>query len=403
MESFEFLLVIAIILLSTKALGGMSEKVHMPQVVGALVAGLILGPSLLGVLHESEFIYQTAEIGVILLMFLAGLDTDLDELKKNGLASIIIAIIGVILPLIAGTFAYYKFFDVQQGNQVELLKAIFVGVVLTATSVSITVETLREMGKLKGRMGTTILGAAIIDDIVGIIILTLITSLNDSTVSILAVSLNIVKFFAFIIIIGVCIHFLRKFLDNKKPARRVSIYSLVFCFLLAYISERFFGITDITGAYFAGVLLCNLGFKSYVEKKITVLSYLIFSPIFFASIGLKTSLNGITKEIVIFALILIVVAILTKVIGCYTGAKICRFDNISALAIGIGMVSRGEVALIVAQKGYNSNLLDANLFPAIVLVVIVTTLITPILLKLLLSKYACKDEKANTTIKRAAH
>ena len=403
MESLSFLNVLSIILLSTKVLGVLSEKVHMPQVVGALLAGLFLGPSFLGVLNENEFISQSAEIGVIILMFLAGLDTNLEELKKNGLASVIIAVLGVTFSLIMGTLVYWVFFGVDTSNKLEVLKAVFTGVVLISTSVSITVETLSEMGKLKGRMGTTILGAAIIDDILGIIILTIITSLNDSTVKTISVLFNIVKFALFIIVLAFVINHLKKYFDAKEPGRRVSVYSLVFCFTISYISERFFGITDVIGAYFTGVLLCNLGFKTYVEKKITVLSYLLFSPMFFASIGLKTSLEGITLHIVIFAIVLTIIAILTKIAGCYTGAKISKFDNISALAIGIGMVSRGEVNLIIAEKGHNVGLLDSALFPAVVIVVIVTTLVTPIILKVLLSKYEIKDEKTSSTIKRANH
>lgn len=386
MLSFEFLLVIAIILLSTKVFGILSEKVHMPQVVGALLAGIILGPSVLGVLHENEFIGQTAELGVILLMFLAGLDTDIEELKKNGIASFVIAMMGVLLPLVGGALVYFIFYRDLKTDPLFFLKGIFIGIVLTATSVSITVETLREMGKLKGKMGTTILGAAIIDDIVGIIILTFITGVTDTTVKPTFVLIKILLFFAFIFAIGIFIHILKKVIENQDGKRRSSVYSLAFCLVMAYIAEHFFGIADITGAYFAGILLCNLGVRNYIEKKVTVLSYMIFSPIFFASIGIKTDLEGFTGQLFIFAMILLLVAIFTKAIGCGLGAKICKFDKVSSLCIGIGMVSRGEVALIVAQKGFQAGLLDSYLFPSIVIVVIVTTLITPVLLKICLSK-----------------
>ncbi|MDE6357048.1 MAG: cation:proton antiporter, partial [Eubacteriales bacterium] len=386
MESYGFLLIIAIILLSTKVLGVLSEKVHMPQVVGALIAGVILGPSVLGFLTETEFIKQTAEIGVILLMFAAGLETDLEELKENGFASFLIALMGVILPLIGGALVYFFFYKDTSTEPLFMLKCIFVGVVLTATSVSITVETLREMGKLKGKMGTTILGAAIIDDIIGIIILTIITSMTDSTVNPVTVLVKIVLFFVFFVIVGFFVHLLKRFIEEQNGKRRSSIYAVAFALIMAFVAEHFFGIADITGAYFAGILLCTLGVKSYVEKKVTVVSYMIFSPIFFASIGIKTNLEGFTPQLFIFALVLLIVAILTKIVGCGIGAKVCKFDNISALSIGIGMVSRGEVALIVAQKGSNAGLLDSALFPAIVIVVIVTTLLTPILLKVILSK-----------------
>lgn len=384
--NFDFLLILAIILLSTKFFGLVSEKVHMPQVVGALLAGIILGPSVLGVLTETDFVVETAEIGVILLMFLAGLDTDLEEVKKTGLASVIIAIIEIIVCLAGGAIVYYLFYkDSGNGDPMFFLKCVFMGVIITSTSVTIAIEALREMGKLKGKMGTTILGAAIIDDIIGIIILTVIISITDSSVKPSSVFIKIGLFFIFIAILYAVIHMLKGFIEKQDGKRRASIYSLAFCFILAYLSEKLFGIADLTGAYFAGIILCNIGGKEYVAKKTTILSYLIFSPIFFASIGIKTNLHGITTSIIIFSVVLLVVAILTKIIGCFIGAKICKFKNFTALAIGTGMVARGEVSLIVAQKGSQAGLLDETLFPAIVIVVIFTTLITPILLKLILS------------------
>lgn len=401
MESFNFLLIIAIILLSTKVLGLASQKIHMPQVVGALVAGIILGPSVLNLVGETDFLVKAGEIGVILLMFLAGLDTDLDELKQNGVASLIIASIGVIVPLIGGFLVYMSFFEVNFENFTSVLKAVFVGVVLTATSVSITVETLREMGKLKGRMGTTILGAAIIDDIIGIIVLTLITSLKDTSVNPVMVLVKILVYFVFIGGVALIVHLVAKGIEKYDHKHRISIYALSFCFILAFVSERYFEIADITGAYFAGIILCNLGIKEYVATKVTVPSYLFFSPIFFASIGIKTSVSGLTPEIILFAVVLLIVAIATKVLGCGLGARLCKIPGKEAFCIGIGMVSRGEVALIVAQKGAQVGLLDNHLFPAVVVVVIVTTLITPILLKILLSKDNIGDENSENVLSRA--
>nr|WP_317358817.1 cation:proton antiporter [uncultured Tyzzerella sp.] len=383
---YEFLLIIAIILLSTKFFGLVSEKVHMPQVVGALLAGVILGPSVLGVLTETEFVVQTAEMGVILLMFLAGLDTDLDEVKKTGVASVIIAIIEIVVSLAGGTIVYYLFYkDNASVDPLFMLKAVFMGVIITSTSVTIAIEALREMGKLKGKMGTTILGAAIIDDIIGIIILTVIISVTDVNVKPSSVFIKIILFFIFIGILYWVIHKFKGQIEKQNGKRRSSIYSLAFCFILAYIAEKFFGIADLTGAYFAGIILCNIGVKDYIAKKVTILSYLIFSPIFFASIGIKTNIHGITLGIVFFAVVLLIVSILTKIIGCFIGAKICKFNNFTALAIGVGMVARGEVSLIVAQKGSQAGLLDQSLFSAIVVVVIFTTLLTPIMLKLVLS------------------
>ena len=390
MESYEFLLFLAIILFATKICGLFSRKFHMPQVVGALLAGVILGPSVLNLISfdgaTGSYLEITAEIGVILLMFSAGLETDLTELKENGVASFITAGIGVLVPLFGGFLSYALYFHTDFGDFMEVLKAVFVGVVLTATSVSITVETLRELGKLKGRVGTTILGAAVIDDIMGIIVLTVVTSIEDTSVNPLTVLLKIVLYFIVIAIVAFVMFKCKKLIEGAGEKRRVTIFAIAFCFLLSYVSEQFFGIADITGAYFAGLMLCNMKIGDYIKARAEVPSYLLFSPVFFASIGIKTQLEGMNGK-----LILLVVAILTKVVGCGLGAKICRYSNREALQIGVGMISRGEVALIVAQKGYACGMLDDVLFAPIVVVVIVTTLITPILLKVVMKD---KDETA---------
>lgn len=398
--NFEFLLILAIILLSTKVFGLLSEKVHMPQVVGALLAGVILGPSVLGFLQETEFITQTAEIGVILLMFLAGLDTNIQELKKTGLASFIVAIIGILIPTSCGAIVYYFFYNELSSEPMFILKCIFVGGVISATSVSITVEALREMGKLKGKVGTTILGAAIIDDIVSIIMLTVITSMGEGSAGIgevVGVLIKIALFFVFVAVIAIIIHVTRNALEKQGKRRRSSVYCLAFCFLMAFSAEFLFGIADITGAYFAGILLCNLGLKEYIGKKINILSYLIFSPIFFASIGIKTSLEGFTAKLALFAVVFLIIAIITKIIGCGLGAKISKLDNMTALSIGIGMVARGEVTLIMAQKGAEAGLINMSLFPSIVIIVIATDLLTPILLKLVMSKRDKMLENTNAS------
>lgn len=395
MESYSFLLFLAIIMISTKVLGLFSRKIHMPAVVGALAAGVLLGPSGFGMItldgSAGMFLEDLAEIGVILLMFNAGLETDLGELKKNGVASLVTAAIGVVIPLAGGFLGYAFFFHTDFADYTEVLKAVFVGVVLTATSVSITVETLREMGKLKGKVGTTILGAAILDDIIGIIVLTVVTSLKDTSVSPVSVLLKIIGYFIFIAVLTFILMKIRPYIEMQDEKRRVAILCVAFCFVLAYVSEEFFGIADITGAYFAGLMLCTIKVGPYVARRCEIPSYLIFSPVFFASVGLKVTLDGMDASIWLFSILLLVIAILSKVVGCGIGARICGCNAREALQIGVGMVSRGEVALIVAQKGYASGMLDNKLFAPIVLVVIVTTLLTPILLK-----FVMKDGKPQT-------
>lgn len=383
MLSIEFCLDLALILISTKVMGLLTRKIKLPQVVGALLAGLILGPALLDILHESDFIDKTAELGVIVLMFIAGLETDLSELKRTGKASLVIAILGVLIPLIGGIGVMMFLGNTIDGvDSQDMLKNVFVGVVLTATSVSITVETLREMGKLKTSAGTAILGAAIIDDIIGIIILTVVMGFAGAQVNLMAIVIRILLFFVFAIVCGIASYYVFKILSQKYgKRRRIPIYGFVLCLLLAYIAEKWFGIADITGAYLAGVIISNISQSDYVMEKFEVMSYMFLSPIFFASIGIKTVLTGFNINVLLFALVLLIVAILTKVIGCYVGAKFTGFTNKESVQIGVGMVSRGEVALIVADKGMGVNLMPESIFAPLILVVLITTLITPILLK----------------------
>lgn len=384
MLSYGFFLDLAIILLSTKLFGLLTRKFKMPQVVGALLAGLLLGPTFLNFIHETEFIDKMAELGVILLMFTAGMETDVKELKKTGKASFIIAVFGVVIPLVGGFLVagiYEK--DLFSALKIDVLKNIFFGIVLTATSVSITVETLREMGKLRSKSGTAILGAAIIDDILGIIILTVIMSFADDKVSLWSILFRIVAFFIFAIVAGIIFNKVFGYMTKKYGRkRRIPIYSFILCLLLAYIAEEFFGIADITGAYLAGIIIANLGSHTYVNEKVEVTSYMLFSPIFFANIGIKTSIGAMTISMVLFAITLFIVAVLTKVIGCSIGAKIMGFTKKESIRIGVGMISRGEVALIVANKGRAAGLINDNAFAPLIIVVLATTLITPILLKI---------------------
>ena len=391
--SYKFFLDLAIILLSTKVFGLFTRKVQMPQVVGALLAGVLLGPTFLNVLQETEFISQMAELGVVMLMFTAGMETDIKELKKTGKASLVIAVAGVLIPLAGGFLAAAIFHDtLGDMTQAELLENIFIGVILTATSVSITVETLREMGRLKSPEGTAILGAAIIDDILGIIILTVVMSFKDSSVTIGEILIKILLFFAFAIVCAVIMYKVFAYMGKRYGRRRrIPIYGLVFCLLLSYIAEHYFGMADITGAYLAGIIIANLKINEYVAEKVEVASYMLFSPVFFASIGIKTSVESMDGRIIVFTIVLLVIAILTKIIGCGFGAKIMKFSNPEALRIGVGMVSRGEVALIVANKGASVGLISEEIFAPVIIVVIVTTLITPILLKMVFPKKSDAD------------
>lgn len=398
MLSYEFLFDLALILISTKLFGLMTKKVRMPQVVGALVAGGVLGPAVLNVLSETEFIQKLAELGVIVLMFTAGLETDINQLKKTGKASFIIAVLGVIIPLVGGFFIANIF---NKGNDVNtILQNVFIGIILTATSVSITVETLKEMGKLKTRAGNAILGAAIIDDILGIIALTITTSLADPSINVIIVLAKIVMFFIFAGLAGYLFHWAFIKLDERyqRDLRRFVIFAFVFCLLLSFSAEEFFGVADITGAFIAGLVISDSNRSNYLNSRFETLSYMLLSPIFFASIGIKVQLTAMTKTIFIFAILLLLVAILSKVFGCALGAKLCKYSNREAIQIGTGMISRGEVALIVANKGIAMGLMLPEFLAPVVIVVVVTTIVTPILLKVVFnnkSKSVDLNVKAN--------
>ena len=399
--NYEFLLWIALILISTKVLGLLCKAVHLPEVVGALLAGVILGPSALGLMSmegdTGTLLTYVAEMGVIFLMFSAGLDTDLKELKANIGASFVTALIGVIVPPIGGMIGYALYFGEDLSNYDQMLQSLFVGVVLTATSVSITVETLREMGRLSGKVGMTILGAAIIDDILGMVVLAVVSSMKDTSVKPTTVLIKIVLYFVLILILFMVTSRLEFAIEKNDHKRRVAIFAIAFCFILAYVSEIGFGIADITGAYFAGVMLCQSKIRDYVDVKIHDVSTVFFSCIFFASVGLKVTLGGMTLKVWMFAVILTLIAIISKMVGCGLGAKICKFTWKESLQTGVGMISRGEVALIVAEKGRQVGLISEDLFAPIILVVIVTTLITPILLKVVFKG----DEPAERAVEKA--
>ena len=380
--SYKFLLDLALILLSTKALGLLSKKFNLPQVVGALLAGILLGPALLNILHETDFIHSLAELGVIILMFTAGLEADVKELKKTGKAATIIAILGVFIPLIGG-FLVAKAFNTGTGTK-ALMENIFMGVILTATSVSITVETLKELGKLSTKAGNTILGAALIDDILGIIILTVVTSLSDATVNVYIVLGKIVAFFVISIIVGIILKklFLKWIGRHDQDLRRFVIGAFVVCLLFSYCAEHFFGVADITGAFIAGLIMAGTDRTHYINTRFETLSYMFLSPIFFASIGIQVTLGEMNGKLILLTIVLLIVAILTKVVGCLIGAKICRYTTREALQIGTGMVSRGEVALIVANKGIMAGLVTSAMLAPIVIMVVITTVITPIFLEM---------------------
>ena len=393
MEAYLVFKDLAIIVIFAKLFGIIARKCKAPQVVGEILAGLLIGPSVLGLVNLSDFLSHMAEIGVILLMFSAGLETNLHDLIKTGFKATLIACAGVFVPLVCGTVLYGCFYGFAAVGSPEFYSALFVGVILTATSVSITVQALREMGKLKGEIGTTILSAAIIDDVIGIIVLTVVIGLANGSTSAGTVCLKTALFFVFSIAVGFLIYKLFKIIDNRYPhTRRIPIMGLALCLAMAYIAEKYFGIADITGAYVAGIILCNIRDSEYIAEKMDINSYMLFGPIFFASIGLKTDIGDLNMSILVFALAFVLVGLVSKIIGCGLMAKVCSYSWADSLKIGVGMMTRGEFALIVSQNGLSVGLISPVYFTAVILLIIVSSISTPIILKVLYSKMPAKEE-----------
>ncbi len=389
---------LAIILVAAKAFGILARKCKAPQVVGEIIAGLLIGPSVLGLVNQSDFLVQIAEIGVILLMFSAGLETDLKELIKTGPVAFAIACAGVFIPLVGGAFLYMGFYGAAPWGSEKFFTAVFMGVIMTATSVSITVQVLKEMGKLKGKVGTTILSAAIIDDVIGIIVLTFVIGFKSPDSNPGLVVINTILFFIFSLVVGFISYKLFKVIDNRYPhTRRIPIAGLAYCFALSYIAEHYFGIADITGAYVAGIILCSIRDSEYIAQKMDINSYMIFGPVFFASIGLKTSIDGLNGEIILFSICFVTVALICKIIGCGLMARLCRFNWQDSLKIGVGMMNRGEVALIVSQKGLSVGLLSPVYFTSVIFLIIVSSIVTPIILKILYAKDSNEAEGSRSS------
>lgn len=388
MEAYAVFKDLAIIIVVAKFFGLLARKIKMPQVAGEIIAGLLIGPSILGLVDQTDFLTQMAEIGVVMLMFSAGLETDLKEMKKTGLIALLIACAGVFIPLVGGTILYSCFYGWGAVGSEQFLKAVFIGCIMTATSVGITVQALRELGHLSGKVGTTIMSAAIIDDVIGIIVLTFVIAMKDPNVKPEKVVIQTVLFFVFALVVGYVCYKIFKKVDQRYPhTRRIPIAGLALCFSMAYIAEHYFGIADITGAFVAGIILCNIRDSKYIAEKMDINSYMLFGPIFFASIGLKTDISGINASILLFAAAFVVVALLTKIIGCGLMAKITGFNWPDSLKVGVGMMTRGEVALIVSQKGLAVGLMSPIYFTAVILLIIVSSISTPIILKVLYAKH----------------
>lgn len=365
--------------MATKLAGVISVRLGQPSVLGKLIIGVIIGPAVFDWVQNTEVIKALSHIGVLLLMFIAGLETDLKELNRNKNSSLAVAFGGVILPLIGGYLSGIVI-GMDQSH------AIFLGLLLCATSVSISVQTFKELGQLQSREGTTVLGAAIADDIIVVVALAFMMSfLVGSDVDVVSVIGGKVAFFVVIALLAwKGVPFVMSKLGRIKITQPAMSIALAMCFLFAYIAE-YFGIAGIIGAFAAGIAISQTEFKEEVEQKVEPIAYTLFVPIFFVSIGLNVTFDGFMDHI--FMIIFIsIVAIITKLVGAGIGARLTGFNTRSSITIGAGMISRGEVALILADLGLSKNLLAPENFTTIIIIVIITTIVTPPLLKYFIKK-----------------
>lgn len=402
-QVFEVLLPLALILVLSKLLSIGARKIGLPQVIGMLLTGVLLGCIVFipnqPIINESSKlgIEVFAEIGVILIMFSAGMETNLKQIKQTGVASIVITILGVIVPMALG-FLSALILGGDLSDVKTIFRNVFYGVILTATSVSVTITTLKELGRLNSKIGTAIVSAAILDDIIGVIVLSIIISLDGAMAGtdananlafdISMVFVKTILFFVLAIGLGFFFRWIFKKLANKYDHhRRIPIFAMALAFFYAFAAEKWFGIADITGAFFAGLILSDFKETNYIERRADITSYLLFTPVFFAKVGLTSMSsftgadNSFTLQFAIFGLVFVIAGMAGKVLGCGLGAKICKYSFKDSLRCGIGMMCRAEVCLICAQKGIDNKIIEPSIQPFILVLILVTSFITPVILK----------------------
>lgn len=399
----ELILQLAAILLLSKLFGLFMRKLGLPEVVGSVFAGLILGNAIWGLfLPETNFIFPIKEsdnlalfskIGVLLILFKAGLETDVNQIKSLGIKALLVAMGGVLLPLGLGFLLGLVMLPNETWHA-----WLFIGTIMTATSVGITVETLKSLGKYNTKIGSIITSAAIIDDVLGMIVLTVVMSIEGGAEDQNAVLklinphaypiITILWMFVFFIVaigFGYLLVKLFNHINKVKPnVHRVPIYSLVVCFLYAYVAEEVFGVADITGAYIGGAILslCH-NTAIYADKKLDVGSYTFFTPVFFAYIGIQISFQSFTANVIIISVLFVIIAILGKIVGC-GGVALLTGENLKdSTRVGVGMIARGEVALAVTTTGISAGLIANEYISMTVLLVLVSSILAPILLKAL--------------------
>ncbi|RMC55364.1 cation:proton antiporter [Lactobacillus sp. ESL0261] len=376
----KFLGMLVVILIATLIGGQFSVRLKLPAVVGELLAGIIIGPAVFNLVQPSEIIKVFSDIGVIFLMFLAGLDSDIKTLKKLLRPSVLVAAFGMIVPIITA-YATGIFFNFSQ------VESLFLGLTFSATSVSISVAVLQEMGRLKGKEGMTILGAAVADDLLSILLLSIVSGLTgvseqgSSKGKNFIVSLFIQAAFL-ILLIFLSVYVIPRLINLSQRLTLPVPETLVTMIIVAFASwgAEEVGLSNVIGAFFAGLALNRTSAQKTLKKNFTVISYSSFIPVFFVSIGLDMSIKGILHDFILF-IVLVIGGVFSKLVGAGLGAKIAGFSNSSSLLVGNGMVSRGEMALVVAQIGLTNHLLAPAVYSTVIGAIIMTTVISPFLLK----------------------
>ena len=396
-HSLQILLLLALVIAAAKAAGAAAGKIGQPSVFGEVFIGLLLGPTLFDVLNWPIFaggegsnplgdlFGDLADIGVLLLMLVAGLETDLQEMRRVGRTAFWSAFGGVVLPLVGGALTAVAF------GLPLFWEGIFIGTILTATSVSISAQTLIELGALRTREGSTILGAAVIDDVMGILVLSLVVAAAGASAAgldlteVAIVALRITVFFGIGIAAGRWMTPLLQWASGLPVSQAILAVVLVVAFVYSWAAEYVGAVAAITGSYLAGVLIAQTPFKQQVNSGVHPLTYSMFTPIFFINIGLQANGRELDSS-VLFAIALIAVAIVTKAFGCGLFARLSGFSTKESVRVGVGMISRGEVGLIVAGYGLTHQIIGRDVFSASVVMVLVTTMVTPPLLRLTFPK-----------------
>lgn len=389
-QFLNFILALVIVIIAAKLGGLVSTRLRQPSVLGELLAGLILGPTIFDMLHSwpmfagdehlGESIKFMAELGVILLMFLAGLELHLDDLVSSGKVAAFAGVLGVLVPFGLG-YGTAMLFGVAGAE------AILIGLALSATSVSISAQTLMELRVLRSPVGLALLGAAVFDDILVILLLSIsFLLLGESGGGVGEILLTVGRMILYLVL-AVAAGFtilprLIRRIERLPISQGAIAFVLVACLLFAWAAEQLGGMAAITGAFLVGLFIGRTPYRDLVENGIGVMAYGFFVPIFFVNIGLEVNMREIgTGGVLFFALALTAVAILSKIIGSGLGARLAGFATRPALQLGIGMVSRGEVGLIVASTALASGLLSSESFSVVVFMVIIATLVTPPMLR----------------------